>query len=169
VPHLPRSPLRDRVRAAASELDDLRANLVQVKVDSRRKYSALGAISSVAAARQPSLTVISALGKIVEEAVEFVGDVGVVERGGVGVVPQGRGGIRMAEPGLGLEQPPVAGQVGGHAVPGRCNPGCSTPAANPRLVSRRDKVPAARWAGRRGDGLNSQSSWGAARAAQDLK
>jgi hypothetical protein len=29
------------VRAAASELDDLRANLVQVKVDSRREYSAI--------------------------------------------------------------------------------------------------------------------------------
>jgi len=60
--------------------------------------------------------VISTLGKIVEEAVELVGHVGVVERGGVGVVPQGGGGVAVAEAGLGLEQPPVVHQVGGHAV-----------------------------------------------------
>ena len=50
---------------------------------------------------------ISTLGEIVEEAVELVGHVGVVERGGMGVVPQGRGRIPVAEAGLGLEQPPV--------------------------------------------------------------
>jgi hypothetical protein len=39
----------------------------------------------------------------VEEMVKFVGHVGVVERGGVGVVPQGGGWIAVAETGLGLE------------------------------------------------------------------
>ena len=35
--------------------------------------------------------------KAVEEAVELVGYVGVVERGGVGLVPQRGGGIAVAE------------------------------------------------------------------------
>ena len=54
--------------------------------------------------------------KTVEEAVEFVGDVGVIERGGMRVVPQGSGRVPVAEAGLGLEQPPLVHQVGGHAV-----------------------------------------------------
>ena len=53
---------------------------------------------------------------MVEEAVEFVGYVGVIERGGMGVVAQRGGGVAVAEPGLGLEQPPVVHQVSGHAV-----------------------------------------------------
>jgi hypothetical protein len=48
--------------------------------------ASFGAISSGTAAQQPSLTVISILGKIVEEAVELAGHVGVIERDGVGVV-----------------------------------------------------------------------------------
>ena len=59
---------------------------------------------------------ISALGKIVKEAVELIGDVGVIERGGVGVMPQGGGGVGVAQAGLGLEQPPVIHQVSGHAM-----------------------------------------------------
>jgi predicted nucleic acid-binding protein len=42
----------------------------------------------------------------VEEAVEHVGDIGVIERDGV----------RVIEAGLGLEQAPAVHQVGGHAV-----------------------------------------------------
>lgn len=70
----------------------------------------------VAAARQPSLTVISVGGEIPEEAVELVGNVGVIERDGMGVVAQRGGGVAVAEAGLGLEQPPLVHQVGGHAV-----------------------------------------------------
>jgi hypothetical protein len=44
----------------------------------------------------------------VQEAVKLVGHVGVVERDGMGVVPQGGGGVPVAEPGLGLEQQPLA-------------------------------------------------------------
>jgi hypothetical protein len=46
----------------------------------------------------------------------LVGYVGVVQRDGVRVVPQGGGGVPVAEAGLGLEQPPLVDQVGGHAV-----------------------------------------------------
>jgi hypothetical protein len=110
--------------------------------------------------------VISTLGEIVEEAVELIGHVGVVERGGVGVVPQGGGGVRVAQAGLGLEQPSVVYQVGGHAMTeamqGRVLDACGLP----RLVSRRERAPAVRWADRRGDGLNSQSRSGSVRAAQ---
>ena len=65
--------------------------------------------------RQPSLTVNSTVGKIVREAVQLVGDVGVIERDGMGVVAQRGGRVTVAEAGLGLEQ-----QRGGHAlgVPG---------------------------------------------------
>ena len=55
-------------------------------------------------------------GKIVEEAVELVGDVGVIERDGMRVVAPRGGRVTVAEAGLGLEQPPVAHQVGGHAM-----------------------------------------------------
>jgi hypothetical protein len=54
--------------------------------------------------------------KAVEEAVKLVRDVGVIERDGMGVVPQGGGGVPVAEAGLGLQQPPLVYQVGGDAV-----------------------------------------------------
>ena len=52
----------------------------------------------------------------VEEAVKLVGHVGVIERDGMRVVPQGGGRVPVAEAGLGLEQQPLIHQVGGHAV-----------------------------------------------------
>jgi hypothetical protein len=45
--------------------------------------------------------VIRLWGKIVEEAVELVGDVGVIERDGMRVVAQRGGGVAVAEAGLG--------------------------------------------------------------------
>jgi hypothetical protein len=57
------------------------------------------------------------VGKIVKEPVELVGDVGVIERDGMGVVAQRGGRVAVAEAGLGLEQRPLFDQVGGHAVP----------------------------------------------------
>ena len=65
---------------------------------------------------EPSLTVISTVGEIIQEAVELVGHVGVVERGGVRVVPQDGGRVAVAETGLGLKQQPLIHKVGGHAV-----------------------------------------------------
>ena len=54
--------------------------------------------------------------KAVEEAVKLVGHVRVIERDGMGVVPQGGGGVLVAEAGLGLKQLPLVHQVGGYAV-----------------------------------------------------
>jgi hypothetical protein len=57
--------------------------------------------------------------KAIEEAVKLVGHVRVIERDGMGVVPQGGGGIPVAEAGLGLKQLPlVSGPPGPRQ--GRC-------------------------------------------------
>ena len=53
---------------------------------------------------------------VVQELVEIIGDVFVVEGDGVGVVPKRRHRITVPEPGLGLEQLPVADEMGGHCV-----------------------------------------------------
>ena len=56
----------------------------------------------------------------VEEAIGLVGDVSVIERGGMRVVPQGGGRVAVAEASLGLEQPPLVQtgreQCSNHAV-----------------------------------------------------
>ena len=44
----------------------------------------------------------------VEEAIKLVCHVGVIERDDMRVVPQGAGGVPVAEAGLGLEQQPLS-------------------------------------------------------------
>ena len=63
-----------------------------------------------------ALAVSGAVIRVVEAVVDFVGDVEVVEWGGVGVVAQCGGGVAMSEAGLGFEYFAFGDELGGDAV-----------------------------------------------------
>jgi hypothetical protein len=88
--------------------------------------------------------------KTVEEAVELVGDVGVIERGGMRVVPQGGRGVAVAEAGLGLEQPPLVHQVSGYAV---------AEAVQSRMLDPRDRHKAGEPVGEGVSGQEGRPPW----------
>lgn len=91
---------------------------------------------------------------------EVVGDVTVVEHGGVRVVAQRGGGVAVAEPGLGLRSLPSSTRW--VATPWRrpWRAGLATPAAHPRRRNLWVSESAVRYESRAGLGAKSQSPSG---------